>query len=348
LIVNAKLLSVATKVPPHCLKTTDVMREAASVFGNWEGEFARMLPVFANTGIERRYAVRPYDWFRQPLGWPERSAAFLDGACRLFREAACEALARADLAAAEIDTIVTVCSTGIATPSIEAHVMHELGFRVDVRRVPVFGLGCAGGVTGLALAARLARADPGSRVLLVVIELCTLAFRADEMSRSNIVATALFGDGAAACVVSTGGDGMAAIEHAGEHTWPGTLDVMGWRIDPQGFGAIFAQSIPDLVGRDMRGALDAFLTRHGLTLADVENFSLHPGGAKVVTALERAFDLNQGTLAGERAVLRDFGNMSAATVLFVLERALAQPASGRRLMASLGPGFTGSFLTMLQ
>ena len=225
--------------------------------------------------------------------------------------------------------------------------LHDMGFRSHTRRVPVFGLGCAGGVTGLSLAARLAEAAPGTRVLLVVIELCTLAFRPDEMSKSNIIATALFGDGAAACVVSTTGRALSEFEHAGEHTWPGTLDIMGWRMDPQGFGAIFSQSIPELVRRDLRPAADAFLERNHLGTEHLAAYSFHPGGAKVITALEEAFALPAGSLGHERSVLADYGNMSAATVMFVLRRALAEGAAGRRFVSSLGPGFTASFLTML-
>jgi len=345
--MHAKLLSLATAVPPHVLRTADVVREAAAIFGGRHHDFERLMPVFGNAGIDTRYSVRPYEWFRQDQGWPERTAAFIDGATALFERAAGRALAEAGVTAAEIDSIVTVSSTGVATPSIEARVMHAMGFRDDVRRVPVFGLGCAGGVTGLSLAARLARADPGSRVLLVVIELCTLAFRPDEMSKSNIIATALFGDGAAACVVSCGGGGLGEVEHAGEHTWPDTLDVMGWRLDDSGFGAIFSRSIPDLVASELRPAADAFVWRHGLDAADMDSFCFHPGGAKVIMALEQAFNIDQGRLASERDVLRDFGNMSAPTVLFVLERELARPTPGRRFVSSLGPGFTASFLTML-
>ena len=225
--------------------------------------------------------------------------------------------------------------------------MNGMGFRDDVKRVPVFGLGCAGGVSGLSLAARMARAEPGSNVLLVVIELCTLAFRPDEMSKSNIIATALFGDGAAACVVSTKGDGLGEIEHSGEHTWPGTVDVMGWRLDDQGFGAIFSRSIPDLATTELRPAADHFLARHGLTIGDMQRFCFHPGGAKVVTALEQAFETGEGRLANEREILKGFGNMSAPTVLFVLERELSNSGSGRRFISALGPGFTASFITML-
>lgn len=346
--MTAQLLSLATAVPDFTLTTEDVIREATDIFAGRHGDFQRMMPVFANTGIERRYSVKPYAWFRAEKGWPERTEAFIEGASSLFRKAAVAALREAGVEAKDIATIVMVSSTGVATPSIEARVLHELGFRDDVRRVPVFGLGCAGGVSGLSLGARLAEAEPGSQVLVMVIELCTLAFRPDEMTKSNIVATALFGDGAAACVVSTAGDGHGEIEHAGEHTWPETTDVMGWRTDPQGFGAIFSRSIPDLAASDLRPAADGFLARHGKAFSDIDRYSFHPGGAKVITALEAAFELQTGTLADERAVLAGYGNMSAPTVLFVLKRALEKRSSGRRFISALGPGFTASFITMLQ
>jgi len=342
------LLSLTTAVPPYEMRTDDVIREATAIFAGRHTDFERLMPVFGNSGIERRYSVQPFEWFRHEQGWPERSAAFLEGATAIFAEVTAKALDQAGVAAAEIDTIVMVSSTGVATPSIEARMLSGMGFRPNVRRVPVFGLGCAGGASGLALASRLATASPGSRVLLVVIELCTLAFRPDEMSKSTIIATALFGDGAAAAVLSTKGQAMGEVEHAGEHTWPGTTDVMGWRMDREGFGAIFSRSIPDLAENDLRPAADGFFTQHGLELADAQTFCFHPGGAKVILALEGAFGLQTGRLSSERAVLRDYGNMSAPTVLFVLERALAEDCSGRRFISSLGPGFTASFLTMLQ
>ncbi len=346
--MNPALLSLATAVPPHEMRTEDVIREATTIFSGRHMDFERLMPVFGNSGIAMRYSVRPYSWFRQDQGWPERTEAFIEGASALFREVAAKALAQAGLKPADIDTIITVSSTGVATPSIEARVMSGMGFPDDTRRIPVFGLGCAGGVSGLSLAASMARANPGSRVLLVVIELCTLAFRPDEMSKSNIIATALFGDGAAAAVLSTEGPALGHIEHSGEHTWPGTTDVMGWRLDDQGFGAIFSRSIPDLATTELRPAADLFLKRHGLTRADMDSFCFHPGGAKVVSALEQAFETGDGRLETERKVLEGFGNMSAPTVLFVLERELARPkVPGRRFISALGPGFTASFITML-
>ncbi len=345
---NARLLGIATAVPPHILDTKDVQVQAAKIFARFGALYEKMAPVFSNTGIERRYSVAPTEWFHQPHGWPDRTALFLSGAKALFKDAAAKALEEAGCEASEIDAIVTISSTGIATPSIEAHVMHEMGFRADVHRVPVFGLGCAGGLSGLALASKLAVAMPGKKVLLVVIEICTLAFRPDEMTKSNIIASALFGDGAAAVVLCAGEDtGHGEIEHAGEHCWPDTIDVMGWRVDPEGFGAIFSRSIPDLASRDLRPAANQFLARHQLSVDSIDSFSFHPGGAKVIAALEPAFELEDGHLANERKVLAGFGNMSAPTVLFVLKECLATPTRGRRFLCSLGPGFTGSFMTMV-
>ena len=347
--MRPKLLSLATAVPEHELRTEDVIVEATKIFGGRQEDFDRMMPVYANTGIDMRYSACTYDWFREDQGWPERSEAFVDGASKIFGIVSARALEQAGLEADQIDTIVMISSTGIATPTIEARVMNELGFRDDVSRVPVFGLGCAGGVAGLSIAARLAAAQPGINVLVVVIELCSLTFRKDEMTKSNIIATALFGDGAAAAVLSTAAENAhGEIEFMGEHTWPNTQDVMGWRMDNQGFSAIFSRSIPELASRDLRPAADQFLRGHNLNLTHIGAYSFHPGGAKVITALESAFDLETGTLVNERKILAGFGNMSAPTVLFVLNEGLKENFSGRRFVSALGPGFTAGFLTMLQ
>ena len=230
--------------------------------------------------------MKPIDWYLTELGWPERNAAYLEGAQALFIDAASRALANAGCEARDVDTIVTVSSTGIATPSLEARAAGVMGFRSDVERVPVFGLGCAGGVSGLAIAGRLARARPGSTVLMVAIEICTAAFRMDQLSAANMVATALFGDGAAACVVRSGESGLARIEGAGEHLWPDSLDIMGWKVDPSGLGVIFDRSIPPFAEEHVGSAVDGILARIGVARNAVDRFACHPGGAKVITALE--------------------------------------------------------------
>jgi alkylresorcinol/alkylpyrone synthase len=343
---TAALVSLATAVPPHVFLQKDVLAAAWDVFGTRFPEFETLSSIFSNTGILKRHGVKPFDWYLERRGWPERTKAFLEGADALFVDVAEKALASAHLAAEDIDTIVTVCSTGIATPSLEARTFGRMGFRSDVTRVPVFGLGCAGGVSGLSIASRLAQARPGSNVLLVAIELCSLALRHDELTKANIVAISLFGDGAAAVVLRAGDGGGTRIESTGEHLWPDTLGIMGWSVDPEGFGVIFRRTIPNFVTAHLNSAVTKILGGMQLSMADIDRFICHPGGARVVNALETALTLDQGTLDCERQVLADYGNMSGPTVLFVLESARAKGLPARSLLTALGPGFTASCVAL--
>jgi alkylresorcinol/alkylpyrone synthase len=334
-----RLLGLATAVPPYALPQAEVRAQATRFFGA-AGE--RLMPVFDNAGIEARQGTEPLAWYLEPHGWTDRNEAYLNGAVALVEKAAVAALAKAGLVPAEIDAIVTVSTTGIATPSLDALLMTRLPFRRDVLRLPIFGLGCAGGVLGLSRAAALARAEPGSRVLLLVVELCTLSFRKDDPSKSNIVATALFGDGAAAAIVSTSGAGPA-LGAGGEHCWPDTLDIMGWDVTPDGLKAIFSRDIPALIRNHMRGVIDAFLDRHALRLDSFDAITCHPGGTKVIAALEAVFEQSSGSMVEARSVLSRHGNMSAPTVLFVLEAMLAADPRRRLLLTAMGPGFTAAF-----
>jgi alkylresorcinol/alkylpyrone synthase len=343
---SAALVSLATSVPQHTFLQKDVLAAAWDILGSRFPDFARFASIFANTGIVKRHGVKPFDWYLTPRGWPERTEAFLEGAEALFIDVANKALASAGLRAADVDTVITVCSTGIATPSLDARVARRMGFRSDVSRVPVFGLGCAGGVSGLSIASRLAQAKPGANVLLVTIELCSLAVRLDEVTKANVIATSLFGDGAAAVVVRAGDGGETRIESTGEYLWPDTLNVMGWSVDPLGFGVILRRTIPDFVANELKPVLIQILARMQLSLADIGRFICHPGGAKVINAIESALLLDQGTLDHERQVIADYGNMSAPTVLFILERARARGLPQRSLITALGPGFTASCVSL--
>ena len=343
---TAALVSLATSVPPHQFHQKQILQVAHGLMADRYPEFETFSSLFANTGIRHRYGVKPIEWYLEQRGWPERTQAFLEGAEILFIDVARKALALADLAAGDIDTVVTVCSTGIATPTLEARIAGKLGLRADVSRVPVFGLGCAGGVSGLSIASRLAQARPGSNVLLVALELCTLAVRHDELTKANVVAASLFGDGAAAIVLRAGDGGATRIEAAGEKLWPDTLDIMGWRVDPEGFGVIFQRTIPAFVAENMGPAVAEILSRMQLSINDIGRVICHPGGTKVIIALEHAFSLDQGTLDHEREVIADYGNMSAPTVFFVLERARARGLPPRSLLTSLGPGFTASCVAL--
>ncbi len=341
-----RLLSIATAVPQHVLRQEDVRDWAGDLFGSTRGNMARLLPAFDNAGIDTRYSCVPLNWYGEDHGWRERNALYLEHATALAGEAATAALTRAEMAPREIDAVVMVSTSGIATPSLDALLINAIGLRADVTRLPVFGLGCAGGVLGLGRAAALAKARPGSRVLLVVVELCGLTFRRGDTSKSNVIATALFGDGAAAALVSTAGKGPRVTDW-GDHTWPDTLGVMGWSVEDDGLGVLFSRDIPTIVEHEFRAAAEGYLARDGLGFGDMDGFICHPGGAKVVGALERVLGLDEGGLTETRAVLRDYGNMSAATVLFVLERVLtAGLADGRYLISALGPGFSAGFATL--
>jgi alkylresorcinol/alkylpyrone synthase len=208
-------------------------------------------------------------------------------------------------------------------------------------------VGCAGGATGLAIASRLAAAEPGATVLLVCVELCTMAFSLDALGKADMVSLAIFGDGAAACVVRAGEGGFAEVAGFAEHTWPETLDIMGWRVDADSLGVILDRALPPFVRKHMRPVVEAMLAAQDLALEDVDRFVCHPGGMKVLEAIERAFDLGQGALDHERGVLADHGNMSSPTVLFILDRVRRAEMPRRSVVTAMGPGFTASTVTLL-
>jgi len=348
------LLALSTAVPPIVLRQADVIARTAKLFDGRKSEIARLLPVFENAGIATRYSCVPLEWYEQDHGWAERNALFIDNALDLLERAARNCLADARLSTADIDAVVTVSTTGIATPSLDARLMERLSLRRDITRLPIFGLGCAGGVLGLARAAALARAMPGANVLFLVVELCALTFRKVDQSKSNIIAAALFGDGAAAAVIGPRwGTGLAAdgpsLGVSGEYTWPDSLDVMGWNVEDDGLGVMFSRDIPTLVRTQFRPALDRFLAAHDIPFQRFDEFVCHPGGAKVIAALESALAQAPGSMQEARDVLAEYGNMSAATVLFVLDRVLqSKPGARHLLLSALGPGFTAAFLTLHQ
>jgi alkylresorcinol/alkylpyrone synthase len=344
-----RLVAIATAVPPHRLDQSNVVARVEQLFGR-APDFERLIPVYANSGIDCRYSVVPFEWFDEPHGWTDRNRAYLTGALDLIEAAAGRALDRAGIGLGEIGGIVAVSTTGIATPTLDALLVERLGLPPQVERLPIFGLGCAGGAIGLARAASLAASMPDKTVLFVVVELCTLQFRRDDLARSNIVATALFGDGAAAAVLRCGAVGPAILAH-GEHTWPRSLDIMGWDVAEDGLRAIFSRDIPRLVTTELGPVLRDFLTRHALSLGDVERFVCHPGGPKVIDAYESVFGPSFAGVVEARRSLRDYGNMSAASVLFVLEQMLdaARAAGedwGRALLTALGPGFSAGFVVL--
>ena len=340
------LLSLSTALPPHRVTQAQAKAAGREMFSGRKALFDRLSGVFDNAGIDERATVAPIEWYGEEHGWKSRNDLYLASCEALFEKAALAAITGAGLIPSDIDGVVTVSTTGIATPSLEARVGPRIGLKAAVQRVPVFGLGCAGGVSGLATAARLASAEPGSRWLFVTVETCSISIRLDTDDPAALVATALFGDGAAAAVVSTDGTALATITGAGERQWPETLGIMGWRVEDPGLAVVFDRAIPPFVTAELAAAVDAILADFDLTRSDIDRLCSHPGGAKVITAIESALNLPEGSLDLEREVLRDHGNMSAPTVLFVLERLLRRGLPGRTMMTAFGPGFTCSGLLL--
>lgn len=340
------LVTVATAVPDNVIDQAAAADLARGFFAPRMTGYDRLSRVFASTGVEKRHTTVPAAWFSEPRGWAERTTAYVEGASALFERVVLGALGAASLDAAQIDAVVFVSSTGISTPSIDARMLPRLGFRPDTMRVPVFGLGCAGGVSGFGVAARLAAGRPRTTVLLVAVELCSLAFRIDRATKADVIATSLFADGAAAAILSSDDGAGPVVIGSTEHLWPGTLDVMGWSVDEVGLGVSLSRSLPSFVAARYRDAYDSAVARMGLERGRVDRIICHPGGAKVLDALETALDVPAGTLDHERTVMRDFGNMSSPTALFVLERALRAGLPPLAVFAALGPGFTASFVAL--
>lgn len=314
---------------------------------------AGILEVFRNARIDGRSLAMPVEWYLEPHGFAERNEAYATIGLDLVEGASRDALAASGLAPEEVTAVVMVSTTGIATPSLDARLSNRLGFRPGIARVPLFGLGCAGGVAGLSRAADLAKADPDAHVLLVAMELCSLSFDITTalglgrgaVDKKSLVAASLFSDGCAAALVSgdrTGAAGLNWIAGA-SHLFPQTERVMGWDVADDHLEVVLSPGIPDLVRREVAGILAPFLAEHNSGTRP-RHWALHPGGARVVDAFREALALQGDELRFTEHVLRKHGNMSSPTALFVLKEALAEAAAGDRVLAAaLGPGFCGEF-----
>jgi alkylresorcinol/alkylpyrone synthase len=344
-----RIQAVATAVPSTRVDQELAVEFARAMFAEKIPDLDRLLPLFANAGIRTRYFAAPQEWFFTNHDMAEKSAMYAREATKLSAEAAGKALTKAGLEPEEIDYVIYVNTTGLATPSIDARLINVMGLRHDVRRTPIWGLGCAGGAAGLSHAHHHALGHPGARILLVATELCGLTFLPDDISKSNLVATALFGDGAAAAVIVGDACEGPGLEILGTRSrfFPDSLDVMGWTVLQEGLQVVFALRIPEIVEETAAEDLGTFLADHDLKIADIAAFLLHPGGTRVLEAYEKALALKPAQLAWPRGILSDFGNMSSATVLYVLDRYLEERGfgnGGHGLISALGPGFCSESL----
>jgi alkylresorcinol/alkylpyrone synthase len=334
--ISPRLMALGTALPPHRVTQGQVLEILAQAKG--KALPPRMAEILGNTGIEQRHIAMPPEFYFGERSWAERARVYEESSAALFQQAAGQALARAGLRPADIGEIVYISTTGTMTPSLPSRMIAAMGFGRDTRCVPLFGYGCAGGVIGLGVAADLYRASPAKPVLLVSLELCSIAYDHARMDKKDMVALALFADGCAAAVVGAGeGPKLAAFA---SHVWPDTLDMMGWEIGDTGFDLVLARDIPLFVNSHFAPVCDAFLAEQGLSKSNMAEPACHPGGGRVVDALADYFG---DDLAATRKVLRQNGNMSSPTVLFVLEALLAVRAITKpTLMTALGPGFVGA------
>ena len=348
------IIGTGTSVPAHKFDQRQVRDVVRQLFDGSIFKVDRMLSVFSHTRVEERYFAMEADWYRKSRAFAEKNAIFQKVGIALARSAVEKACRAAAIAPAEIDHIFFVSTTGLATPSIDAHLLNRVPFKASILRTPIWGLGCGGGVAGIARAADWLKAYPDKIALVVALELCSLTFVRNDLSKSNFIATALFGDGCGAIILAgdergevQGSSRMLSIEATGSVTWPDTLDVMGWDIAEEGLKVVFSKDIPHIVETSSLPAIVRFLDQAGASLADIRHFLSHPGGAKVIDAYREALNLEERQITSMQAVLAKFGNMSSATILFVLDHFL-RTADGRPgelvLSTALGPGFSSEMV----
>lgn len=336
----SQLKSIATALPDHKISQEDVLAVLAKARGS--ALPARLKQILGNSGIGHRYIAREPDYYLEQRSWPERARIYDQVGRALAEQAARAALEKAALQPDDVDAIVMISTTGTMTPSIPSRLIEAMGFRQSVQTIPVFGYGCAGGILGLRLANDLADANGGQNVLLISLELCSLSYDYSQFDKKNMIATALFADGCAAAVLSGKGDleDGPSFGAFGQKTWPDTRDMMGWEIGDTGFDLVLARDIPTFVAKDFTPFCDAFLAEQELEKSDLGEPACHPGGGRVVEALEDYFAPELQGIPATRDVLKHHGNMSSPTVLFVLEKILSNSPEKPTLMTALGPGFT--------
>ena len=343
-----RIIGLETAVPPHRVTQETAKAFARKLFSSAKIDIDRMLPVFDHTQIKTRHFCVPPEWFDREHSFAEKNETYCRFAIELSRTVISRLLQRCNVPANRIDHIFFVSTTGFSTPSIDAYLFNLLDFSENIRRTPIWGLGCAGGVAGINRAADWLRGHPESLALVVAVELCGLTFIRNDLSKSNFVATSLFADGCGAALLA--GDAFAgaagrqlAIEASTSVTWKDSLRVMGWQFNNSGLKVIFSKSIPQIVQASARPGIEAFLQRHGRSPEEIDFFLSHPGGAKVIEAYQRALNLEDRSVELMRGVLRDYGNMSSATVFFVLQRFWQSPLfqHGKTVLSTaLGPGFS--------
>ncbi|MEZ5312434.1 MAG: 3-oxoacyl-[acyl-carrier-protein] synthase III C-terminal domain-containing protein [Thermoanaerobaculia bacterium] len=360
-----RIAAVGSAFPPHRYDQATLFAALKSHWGERYFNLDRLEQLHRNVLVGSRHLALALEEYPKLDGFGAANAAWTKVAEEVGGEAVSRALAAAELAPADVDALYFVTVTGVATPSIDARLVERLGLRSDLKRVPIFGLGCVAGAAGIARAADYVRGAPDEVAVLLSVELCSLTLQRDDLSIPNLIASGLFGDGAAAVVVL--GEQRAATKYAAAGGgrplpgpailatksvfYPGTERVMGWDVRSTGFQIVLSAEVPQVVERYLRDDVDRFLAGNGLDLAAIGSFVCHPGGPKVLEAMARALDAPAGALDLTWKSLAEVGNLSSTSVLLVLEETLAsataRPAPGTYgLLLAMGPGFCSELVLL--
>lgn len=344
---SAAIAGLGVALPTHVVTAQQTRDYYGRVFELDPRRLEMMRMIVDNARVRQRHLVYPLDYVVEPRPLSQVSSEYREQAIPLARQAAESALSAAGVRVDEIDWLITTSCTGFLIPSLDAHLVNMMGFRSDVRRLPITELGCAAGAASISLAQNLIRSKPGSKALIIAVELASLTFQRSDTSPAHLVSCALFGDGAAACVLSGDPDASGPrVVRSTSHFFPHTLDAMGFDLRETGFHIILSKDVPALIRGEIRELASKFLRQSGLGLEDLRHFALHPGGQKLLAFVEEQLEIGGGQTESSWHVLSEYGNLSSATVLFVLRRMLEtrEPQPGDRgLIAAFGPGFTAEF-----
>jgi alkylresorcinol/alkylpyrone synthase len=341
------IAAAAVEFPPHRHSQAEVVAALADFAGE---DFLRFA---ASSGVDYRHLALPMERYPQLTGFTEANAAYLEVALDIGERAILSALDSAGLQPSDVDIVFSTTVTGVAVPTIEARLAARIGLRPDVKRVPLFGLGCVAGAAGVARMNDYLRAYPHQVAVLLAVELCSLTVQRGDHSMANLVAVSLFGDGAAAVVATgaeraTAGRRLPRVLGSRSRLYPDSTEVMGWQIGTEGFRIVLSAEVPTVAEKYLGEDVRLFLEEFGLTTADIGTWVCHPGGPKVIEAIESALELPDDAMARTRESLRNNGNLSSVSVLDVLSANLAAPPRPGELgmMIAMGPGFCSELVLL--
>jgi alkylresorcinol/alkylpyrone synthase len=348
------IAATATAVPDFEISREQVKTYLGQVFSLEALRLEAMMSIIDNSQVRKRYCIHPVEHIIQPRPLSQLSREYAEHSLRLGRAVASEVLARAGLQPEEIDLIVTVSCTGVMIPSLDAHLINQMGFRSDVRRLPITELGCAGGAAALTRAWEHIRAFPRNNVLVVVVELPSLTFQRGNLTQANLISTILFGDGAAAAVVTgrparRNGARGPQIVNSDSYLFPDSIDAMGFDLKESGFHILLSRDVPQLIKKKIKSLVTKFLEKNALRREQVSAFILHPGGQRLLLNMEEELGLSRCDTQFSWEMLAEYGNLSSASVLFVLHEVLQKRmmrAGEYGLLAAFGPGFSAELLLL--